>query len=107
MKLYKNLYISDSLCQHATDVVQNMLEGNIQLNTYVIALTKPPKEQLEIYNLTLNQQRLFYMDEVIVVGIARGHDEALELLKNIAEEVYKETGSLDIPRYIKKHQLED
>lgn len=107
MKLYKNLYISPSLESHATTVVQNMLVGNIQLNIYVIILTKLPKERIEIYNLTLNQQRLFYMDEVLVLGLARGHDEALEVFKNIAEDVYKETGALDMISYITRHQLEN
>lgn len=107
MKLYKNLYISESLQKHATAVVQNMLEGKIQLNIYVIVLTPPPKNQIEIYNVTLNQQRLFYMDEVLVIGIARGRDEALELVAKIVEDVLDETGYVDIPKYIKRHQLED
>ena len=45
-------------------------------------------------------------EDLFVVGIASGYDEALKLVKQITEEVYEETGRTDIRNYLLNKQQE-
>jgi len=37
--------------------------------------------------------------DIYILGLAKGRDDALELVRDIIDEVYKNTGTFDIERY--------
>ena len=46
-------------------------------------------------------------EDRMVVGIAKGFDEAVELVEKISREVYDATGDLEIRDYIQAKEQED
>ena len=39
---------------------------------------------------------------MIIVGIAKGYDEAVDIVGRIVEKVYKETGSFNVREYVER-----
>ena len=62
--------------------------------------------QFEIYNAALFLQPEFPNDDFFVVGIVRGYEAALELVEEIAGEVYERTGEADIRTYLLERERE-
>ena len=58
------------------------------------------RDQLEIYHCALLQQRYYRKNSPYIIGIANGYEEALELVRQIAEETYKQRGDCDLKRYL-------
>lgn len=58
------------------------------------------KNQLEIYPTLQFKQPAFPEQDLFVVGITKGYEEAVELVEQIVQEVYEQTGGCDIRSYI-------
>ena len=39
-----------------------------------------------------------------IIGLAKGYDEALALVRDIVDETYQNTGSVDVWRYLKEER---
>lgn len=98
MKFYRNLYVGSTV----TDVnrVKRKLKMNAgQISVFVIALCKS-RDQLEIYHCALLQQRYYKKNPPYIIGIANGYEEALEIVKQIVEETYRQNGDCDLKKYL-------
>ena len=100
MQFYRKLYISESLEKKKEKIMRRLKTGKLQINVYIIALPSNERNQLEIYNSSLLMQPSFPKDNLFVAGIAKGYEEALELVEEITKEVYNETGGANIRAYI-------
>lgn len=58
----------------------------------MIALIEEGENQLEFYSTLMFRQGSVIDDDIFVVGIAGGYDDALYLVEEIAKEVYEKTG---------------
>lgn len=103
MKFYRHLYCSESLKKRKRKVIWKIKHNAGQISVYVITLSDKADEQLEIFHSGQLLQSYYKCYPPCIIGIADGYGEALELVKNIAEEVYQQTGGLDIKGYIKKY----
>ena len=74
--------------------------GKLQPGVHVITLAVSERNQLEIYPTIQFKQPAFPEQELFVVGITKGYDEAVELVEQIVQEVYDQTGTCDIRSYI-------
>ena len=63
-------------------------------------LTEGLEKKKEIYPTIQFKQPAFPEQELFVVGITKGYDEAVELVEQIVQEVYDQTGTCDIRSYI-------
>lgn len=100
MQYYKYLYLADGLEKKKEKMIRKLEAGKLQLDVHVITLAVNEKNQLEIYNTIQFKQPLFPYQDLFVVGIARGYDDAVELVERIAMEVYEKTGTCNIRSYI-------
>lgn len=98
MKFYKNLYIGETI-KDAKKVKRKLITGAGQLGIYVITLCKG-RDQLEIYHCAFLQQKYYRKNPPFIVGIAGGYDEAVEIVRKIAEEAYASNGNCDLKKYI-------
>ena len=104
MKYYFNMYISEELKDKKGEILQK-LEGNqIQLNKYVIVLSKNEKNHLEFFDAALLRQDIFEKDSLFLVGIGEGYSGSLKLIEKITQEVLNESGGTDIRGYLLKKQ---
>lgn len=98
MKFYKNLYVGNTV----SDVhkVKRKLRTNAgQIGIYVITLCKG-RDQLEVYHCALLQQRYYRKNPPYIIGVAGGYEEALDIVKQIAEETYRQNGDCDLKKYL-------
>lgn len=105
MKWYKKLYLGENAKKEKYKVFGHIRKGRFCVDTFLITLPSNPSNILDIYSANMLLQPHFkkskVLDEIYVVGLAKGRMEALELVRDIVEDVYKNTGGFDIGTYLK------
>ncbi len=105
MKWYRGLYMGDNAKKAKYKVFGRIRKGRFQPDTFLIMLPTNTNNILDIvssnYMLQPHFKKNVYKDELYVIGIAQGKDEALELVRGIVDEVYKNTGGFDVGEYLK------
>ena len=81
-------------------ILRKLEAGKLQPSVHVITLAISEKNQLEIYPTLQFKQPAFPEQDLFVVGITKGYEEAVELVEQIVQEVYEQTGGCDIRSYI-------
>ena len=95
MKWYEDLYVGDSI------------EGKVnrikwKINHHVIAFASNRQNLLDIIPAwELMQKSYPGKKEMQIIGLAKGYAEALELVRSIIEEVYQNTGDVDVKSYLR------
>ena len=107
MQYYRHLYLMEGLEKKKEKIIRKLEDNKFQPNIHIITLAQNEKNHLEIYNSVLLLQPEFPKDDFFVVGIAKGYDDAVELVEVIAQEVYNETKGADIRSYILKKEQEE
>ena len=107
MKYYSNLYVSEGLEKKKDKVIARLERRKIQPDLHVILLPDCDHNQLEIVNAMYLLQPGYPREDRMVVGIAKGFEEAVELVEEISREVYDATGDLELRDYIQAKEQED
>lgn len=104
MKWYRKLYLGDNAKKAKYKVFGRIRKGNFSPDTFLITLSNTGENLLEITSVNFLFQPHFKnkknLDKIYVVGIAKGREEALELVRLIVDEVYRATGGFDIAGYL-------
>ena len=107
MQYYKYLYVGENLTDKKEQIIAKLDENKFMLNTYIIALARGEQNHLELFNAALLKQGLFSKNNLFVVGIADGYEEALEVVEEITKEVYDNTKGADIRSFILKKEMDE
>ena len=104
----KNAYMIHALPVTRGELyVTNMISGLCFLlipQALVFLVTVVLCHQLDFFYSLLLKQHIYENTPLFVVGLADGYDSALELIRQITEEVFAATQSVDIRHYIlQKH----
>ena len=103
MKWYKNLYIGDKAKKAKYKVFGLIRKNRFTIDTYLITIADNPDNILDIYSANVLKQPHFKKknrNEIYVVGLAKGREEALYLVRDIIDEVYSNTKGFDIAGYL-------
>lgn len=106
MRYYKHLYVAESLKKKKKKIISRLENRKYQLDIWLLVLPETENNQLEIMNPNLLLQKSYPRTEYFVVGIAKGFEEALEILEEIVQNVYNETRGADIRSYILNKEQE-
>lgn len=106
MRYYKHLYLAEGI-KKKEKIIRKLEEKKLQMNIHVITLARNEKNQLEIYNSMVFLQPDFPYDDFFVVGLAKGYEDAVEMVEEIAREVYNKTKGADIRSYILEREQEE
>ncbi len=106
MRYYKYLYTGESLEKKKEKIISKLSREKLQAGIFLIVLSGEENNQLEILNSNLLLQKYYPQKDYLVVGIAKGFDEALEILEQIVQEVYNETKGAEIRSYILNKEQE-
>jgi hypothetical protein len=104
MEIYYRLYVSESLKEKKARILRRLKKNRLQPGLYLLAFEKRERPTLEIFLSLLLKQELLRKKEWMIVGIASGYDEALELVRDLTEQVYQNTGGTDICAYVLNEQ---
>lgn len=98
MKFYKDLYLGESVKNPS--MVKWKLKVNAgQLGVYIIALCKG-LDQLEIYHCAYLQQKYYRRNPPYIIGLAGSYEEAVDIVKKIAEESFAQSQNCDLKNYL-------
>lgn len=106
MRYYKHLYWSEGLEKKKEKILQKVGNGKLLPGIFLVTLADSEQNQLEIHRYILLLQSFFQKEDTFVVGISESYEEALELVEEIAQEVYNKTEGADIRSYILKREQE-
>ena len=95
---YCHLYMNENLKKKEAKIKKKLSANKLQPSIYVIA--QSPQNQLDFFSSLLLKQHIYEDTPLFVVGLADGYDSALELIRQITEEVFAATQSVDIRHYI-------
>lgn len=101
LKWHNNFYIGENV-QDADGIRKKLDQGRIVPGIYLLTFSDNPHNILEILPaVTLFQKTVARLCPE-VIGMARGMDEAMELVRSIVQTVYEETGDIQqIEEYLK------
>lgn len=104
MKWYKKLYLGENAEKQKYKVFGKIRKNKFQIDTYLISLAANSDDLLDILPANILLQPFYKnkknVENIYIIGIAKGYDEALELVRAIVDEVYQSTGGFDIRGYL-------
>ena len=100
MRWYEDIYVGYNLLEEKRKTIRQIKNGKMMLNTYVIALPSNDYDTLEIYPSNVLIQKWYRDYDMVIVGIAGGKEEALDMLQLIIMDCYNDTGSVNVKQYI-------
>ena len=97
MRFYKELYVGEEV-KNLTKKKINLKIGKGFLNFYIITLAQND-DQLNIFKASQLKQKLFDKKSLKIVGIANNYNEAVQLVVQITQDIYKQTGNANIKQF--------
>lgn len=97
MKWYKPLYFSESLNTELIQrkVIFRLTHNVLQPDIYLIVLAENGKDNFRILSSAHLLQKNYPKDDLLVIGISRGKEEAFSLVERMVTDVYQKTGGVD------------
>lgn len=100
MKWYKNLYVGDSLKGKEKQMKSLISHDMVVPFGYVITLPANETNLMDVIEAKELRKKGYPKDSLSIIGLASDKGEALELVRRIIDEVYHETGQLNIRDYL-------
>ncbi len=104
---YENLYLGESIPKKAAKIRRlkwKITHNALLINTFIIVLCRYGTNLLEIIPVRELRQKCYPKQNLYIVGIAKGYDEALEIAAEIVTDVYKETGGFKVKHFFGQHE---
>lgn len=100
MKWYHNLYIGKTAKKKRYKIVWKVKHRAGMLGVYLITLASNKENLLDVIDSSILLQPHYKKEDIFIVGIACGYDEAVEVVTQIIQELYNETGDFNIRQYL-------
>jgi len=97
---YNRLYIGDNVKNKFEKVKNKLDQGKIVPDIYLITIAANGIDQLDVINSFYLFQNTVYRRCPMIVGIAKGQEEAIGIVKQITEETYAEKQNGNIKDYL-------
>ncbi len=104
LKWYKKLYIGDNAKKNASSTIRKVNHKRVVFDVYLVTVASNPENLLEI--ISANQLLMAVPRKMcpLIVGIASGYAEAVELVQKIITETYQVQGNTDVRKYLKEKE---
>ena len=100
MTWYEDLYVGESIIHKTSKIIWKIRHNAGQLNIYVIALASNETNLLDIIPAQELLQKGYPKQQLYIVGLAKGYDEAVNVAVSIIDEAYQKTGTFAIRKYL-------
>lgn len=96
-----DLYLGESIREQKLDKIKKKLENKPLLSgVFLVALSRNPSDQLEIYNAKQLVQKYYAKYPPYVVGIAGNYDEAVRMVEQMVRECMEKRGDCALKEYL-------
>jgi hypothetical protein len=103
IKWAKNLFLSENITpKKKAKIIKNIEKRNLMLEVYCITFASNPENLFDIMNANEFLFPYYSRKEIQILGIALSKREAFELVKDMLEEIYRETGGFQVREYFKE-----
>lgn len=100
MRWFKDLYVGYNILTEQNRIVEEIKRGEFQIAIYVLTLPENDYDVLEIYPSNVLIQKKYKDSDMVVVGIAGGKEEALDMMQLVIMDCYEDTGDVNVKKYI-------
>ena len=96
-----NLYLGESIASEKLDKLKKRLEKKpLWANVYLITPARNPADQLDIFDARQLIQPHYKKEEFLILGIASGYEEALQLIEQITRECLDARDDCNLREYL-------
>ena len=100
MKWYRHLFVGENAKKTKFKIMNKVNARKLQRDIYFITMPSNPNNMFDIINANIFLQPYFKKKEnhkdIEIVGVAKGMDEAMEVVRVIVDKVYQETGDVKV-----------
>ncbi|HAU87973.1 MAG TPA: hypothetical protein DCW90_21600 [Lachnospiraceae bacterium] len=104
IKWYPALYLDSVTKKNLRKIKRRMERRKINLSVYCIALASNEKNLLDIYSTNELLYRYYRHKDIKVIGLASNKENAIQLVADIVNDVYQQTGRLDVRTFFKEDE---
>lgn len=101
MRWYDRLYVGESIAAKAGRIKWKISHNAGTVSIYVIALASNPDNLLDIIPARELLQKGYPKKDLMIIGLAKGYEEALGVVQRIIEETYQNTNDVNVRRMIR------
>lgn len=102
MLWYKHLYMGEKAKKHRFHILQHIRKNKWIPGIYVITPATNGDNLFDIYPMLTWIQEYYQKSSMMIVGVADGYQEALELAGRIVDEMYQKTGEFNVTRFLEE-----
>ncbi len=95
MIIYKHIYLCESVKKNAKKIIRKLQQNEGMVNTYVIMLSSNNKDLFDICHSAVLMQSFYKDNPPFVVGLASGKDNAMQLVEDIVQDIFRQSGSYE------------
>ncbi len=100
MLVWQENFMTGESVRNPGKIKKKLNGGKLVPGIYLLTLSENPSNLLDIIPAAMLVQRSFCGICPRIIGMAKGKDEALEMVRSFIEEIYTETGAFAIAEYI-------
>lgn len=100
MKWYQKLYIGKKIKKDREQIIKNVETGVGMPDVFLITLAANERDLFDIFLADFLFQPVLHGHCPMIVGVARGWHEAVDIATGIALEAYRENGDFNVRRFL-------
>lgn len=100
MRWYDDLYVGYNLLDKKRQIIRKIKNGKQQFNKYVLTLPLNNYDTIDIYPSNVLTQKIYKESDIVIVGIAEGKEEALDMVQLVIMDCFNATGGVRVKDYI-------
>ncbi len=93
--------MGEKLAPDAKKIINKIRNKKLTPDVYVISLASNSENLLDIIPSIELLQKGYPKEQVRIIGLAMGKNEAVELVRKIVDETYQATGNVKVEEYLK------
>ena len=100
MDWYYDLYLGEKIAKKKNKLIYKIKDGKFTPSTYVIALPRNRRDILETFPAEILKQKYYKKANIFVVGLAKGNEEANQVMLDIIQDCWRETDTVNVRDFI-------
>ena len=100
MDWYYDLYLGEKIAKKKNKLIYKIKDLKFTPSTYVIALPRNRRDILETFPAEILKQKYYKKENIFVVGLAKGNEEANHVMFEIIQDCYRETNTVNVRDFI-------
>ncbi|WP_448782275.1 hypothetical protein [Blautia sp.] len=100
MLVWQENFLTGESVKNPNKIKKKLNNGKLVPGIYLLTLPENPSNLMDIIPAAMLIQKSFYGICPKIIGMAKGKDEALEMVRSLIDEMYTETGTFATAEYI-------